>query len=881
MRLLKRMRSLFRRSKMERDLDDELRFHVGMKIEENIASGMSPAEAHYAALRAFGNPGLMREETRDMWGWIVLEHLIQDVRYALRGMRRSPGLTATVVLSLALGIGMNTAVFSVVNAVILRPLSYPDDDRLAWLASVDPGWGDLMTSPAAFALWRARAQSFDRMVGYMNQDLALISSGASSEERIASVTDGFWEVTGAQPALGRLFAAGESDTIVISHELLERRFGGDPRIIGKTVTVVGHPFMVVGVLPGDFQFLFPQLWAAGDERRPIDAYVPVPAAVLRHWSMRITDLDNLTARFGPVPWALYIVGKLKPGVRFEQARTEMETIYAPIKRDRYPSWQQSEQFRITTLKNKVVGNTRPALVALLCAVGFVVLIACANVANLLMAHSSTRRREIATRAAMGAGRARLVRQCLTESAVLAISGGAAGLLLTRWALGVIVRFGSEVVPRVASANIDGRVLLFTMGIALLTGLLFGLGPALAVARGNLHVALQDAGCGAPLRGGGGRVRGGLVAAELGLAILLLTGASLMLKSFWRMKTYPPGFEPNKILVMQVALYGKQYSAWLQKDAYIRELLRRIEGVSGVKEAGVQRSSLYTSVKVGGAPPAPQGKPTFAAVRAVSNGYLRAMGVPLVAGNWPRPDSFDTFVVNESFVGKMLAGRNPIGRQLSGALMDGTIVGVVADFKALQLDAEPSPEVYIPYQLPPMGNSVRVAVRLAGDPRPMEPAIRKLAAGVDPTQPIYEFGTLEDALADSIAPRRFTLFLLGVFAATALVMALVGIYGVMAYSVTRRTREIGIRMALGAQRREVITAIVREGMAIALVGIAAGVVAALALTHLIASQLYDVKPNDPWTFATVSLALAATSLLACLGPASRASRIDPIIALRHE
>ena len=812
---------------------------------------------------------------------VWLEQLLQDVRYALRTLRRNPGFSAVVILTLALGIGMNTAVFSVANAVILRPLSYPDGDRLVSIADFDPGSGDVMTSPAAFALWRNRAQSFDHIIGYMNQDLAMISSGVSSEERIASITGGFWELTGARPALGRLFTPGESDSIVISHELFERRFGGNPGIVGKTVTVIGHPFTVAGVLPGDFQFLFPQLWFAGDERRPIDAYIPVPAAVFEYWLTRITDLDDLTARFGPVPWTLYVVGRLKPGVRFEQAQTEMETIYAPIKRDRYPSWQQSEQFRMTTLKNKVLGDARPAVVALLCAVGFVLLIACANVANLLMARASTRRKEIATRVAMGAGRTRLVRQCLAESAVLAISGGAAGLLVTRWALAVIVRLGSQVVPRVASANIDGRVLLFTVGVSLLTGFLFGLGPALAVARGNLHDALQGAGGSAPLRGGRVRVRGGLVAAELGLAIVLLTGAGLMLKSFWRMKTYPPGFEPDKILVMQVALYGKQYSAWLQKDAYIRELLRRIDSAPGVKDAGVQRSSLYTSVKVEGAPPTPQGKPPFAAVRAVSNGYLRAMGVPLVAGNWPHPDSFDTFVVNESFVRKMLAGRNPIGRHLSGALMDGTIVGVVADFKALQLDAEPLPEVYIPYQLPPMGNSVRVVVRLADNPRPIAPVIRKLAAGVDPTQPVYEFGTLEDALADSIAPRRFTLFLLGVFAATALVMAVVGIYGLMAYSVTRRTRDIGIRMALGAQRREVIAATLREGMAIALAGIAAGAVAALALTRLIASQLYDVKSNDPWTFAIVTLALAATSLLACLGPARRASRIDPIIALRHE
>jgi predicted permease len=872
------------RKRMLEQLGRDIRDHIEAETRENIERGMAADEARYAALRKFGNVARIEEETRAVWTVVWLDQLLQDARYGLRTLRRNPAFSAVVILTLALGIGMNTAVFSVVNAVLLRPLAYPSADRLIWLADYDyeTGWGDTYVKPGAYLLWRSEAHSFESMIAYGNQDLALMVGGRSTEERIASITGGFWRLTGAKPVLGRLFRVGEPNTMVLSHALFERRFGNDPHVIGRTVTLNGHQFTIIGVLDPHFQFLFPQQsFSASEEHKDMGAYIPFPEAGLGSWQVD-AQWRALLQSAGPAPYDVCVVGKLRPDVSLRQARAEMQTIYARVAHDHYDPWmRESVRLHMEPLKEKLVGKTRSALMVLFGAVTFVLLIASANVANLLTARASTRRKEIATRAAMGAGRARLVRQCLAESAVLALCGGGAGLLLTRWALAAIVRLGSQVVPRVASARIDGWVLLFTLGVSLLTGILFGLGPALVIARGNLHDALKDEGGGAPLRGGRVRARGGLVAAELALAIVLLTGAGLMLKSFWQMDSYPPGFEPDKILVMQVALYGPQYSAWLQKDAYIRELLRRIKSVHGVKDAGVQRSSLYTSIKVEGASSTQPGKPTFAALRAVSSGYLHAMGVPLLAGNWPREDSFDTFVVNEAFVHEALPGRNPIGRHLSGALMDGTIVGVVADFKALQLDAEPSPEVYIPYQLPATGNSVRVVVRTSRDPRPIEPVIRKLAAGVDPTQPVYGFGTLEESLADSIAPRRFNLFLLGVFAATALVMALIGIYGVMAYSVTRRTREIAIRMALGARRKEVIAATFREGMTIALGGIGAGLVAASGLTRLMVSLLYDVKPNDPWTYATVALALGATALLACLGPAYRASCIDPIVALRHQ
>lgn len=811
---------------------------------------------------------------------IWLDQLFQDIRYGLRMLRRSPGFTAVVILTLALGIGMTTAVFSVVNAVILRPLTYPDANRLVWLSDYDyESGGDYLVSPAAYVLWRDAANSFESMAAYGNQDFALMTRGESTQERIASISDNFWVIAGGQPALGRLFRRGEPNTIVLSHALFERRFGADPQVIGKTVSVNGHQFTVTGVLPQSFQFLFPQQFS--DERRDIDAYIPLPDALLRLWMVRASQEETITKSVGPAPWAVCVVGRLKPNVPFERARAEMETIHARVKQEHYPSWQQDLRLHVVPLTEKLVGKTRSALVVLLGAVGFVLLIASTNIANLLLARTSTRQREIAIRAAIGAGRVRLIRQCLVESVLLALLGGAASLFLAHWAINIIVKLGSDIIPRVGQANIDSRVLVFTLAVSIATGLLFGLGPALSFWRGNLHDGLKDEARSFSAGTGHLRVRGLLVTAELALAIVLLAGAGLMLKSFWRMNTYQSGFVPEKILVMMVSLYGPQYTAWLQKDAYIRELLGRIENLPGVEAAGVHRVTLNTAVKVEGAPPKPSGEEPFAAVRAVSAGYLRAMGVPLVKGHWPPDGSFDTFVVNEAFVRETLPNLDPIGRHLSGSIMNGTIVGVVADFKAWQLDAEPLPEVYIPYQLPPMGRSVRVAVRTSGDPRPIAPIIRKLASGIDPTQPVYEFGTLAQALSDSIAPRRFNLFLLGAFAATALLMALVGIYGVIAYSVAQRRHEIGIRVALGAQRGEIVGMIIRQGMGFALAGIVIGLAAALGLTRLMASLLYDVKPNDPATFLVVAATLGTTALLACWGPALKAASVDPIIALRHE
>ena len=795
-------------------------------------------------------------------------------------LHKSPGFTTVAVLTLALGIGANTAVFSLVNAVLMRPLAYPNSDRLVWLSNYDEGWGDGMVQPAAYALWKSAATCFESMIPYGTRDAALMSAGESTQEMVASIGDGFWEGAGARSSLGRLFTPGESNTIVLSHQLFRRRFGGDPNVIGRSVALNGHAFTIAGVLPESFQFLFPQE-PTSDERSEIDAYIPLPNATMKVWSVTEQQFESLESIVGPTPWAVYVVGKLKPGATFAQARAEMEAIFEGVRREHYPSWQQDTKLHIAPLKDRVTGNARVALLSILGAVCFVLLIACANIANLLLARASTRQQEFAIRVAMGAGAARLIRQLVVESVLMTFLGGAFGLALARAALTIVIRLGTESIPRIGDARLNWQVLLLTFAISLATGLLFGLVPALAIPGRNLQDALKkDAGW-LPAGARHLRIRELLSTAELALAIVLLTGAGLMVKSFWEMTVYPPGFVPEKILTMGVSLYGQKYATLLQKDAYIRELLRRIEAVPDVAAAGIHQGTLTTAIKIEGAPPSPPGKEPYAAIQGVSAGYLRAMGVRLIRGSWPAEDSFDTFIVNSSFAREMFGNEDPIGKHISGAIMRGTIVGVVPDLKISRLDAQPSPEVYVPYQLPPGGQSLTVVVRTQNDPKPVTSLIRAVASQVDASQPIYEFQTLEHSLQDSIAPRRFNLFLLGAFAAMAVALAMVGVYGVMAYFVSQRTREIGIRLALGAQRGDMMNMVIKKGLRMALIGVGAGVVVATGLTRLIAALLFGVTPHDPLTFAVVTFALILAALAACWIPARRAMRVDPMIALRHE
>jgi putative ABC transport system permease protein len=865
-------------------LEEEIRAYLEHETEDNIARGMSPEAARQAALRKFGNVTRVREDTRAVWTLAWLEQSLQDIGYGLRMLRRNPGFSAAVTLTLALGIGMNSAMFSVMDAALFRHISYPDPERLVWVATYDTGWQsetDIRLLPADYAAFREQAQSFESMTAYDNADLAMVYGGEGATERIAWVSGEFWRTAGVRPALGRLFGADETHAIVLSQELFQRRFGGDAGVIGRPVSIDGQTFAVAGVLPERFRLEFPQFLYSDDERKGIDAYIAIPDAAwhLPTTAYRMGNWEKLQEEFGLMPPFVWVVGKLKPTASLDRARTELETTYARVIRES-PGiiYHTHSALRVQPLQTKLAGGAAAAFVVLGGAVGFVLLIVCANIANLLLARATSRRREVAIRRALGAGGVRLVRQFLTESALFATAGAAGGAMLARAIVAIVVRIGGEVVPRLADARIDGRVLVFTAAASIVSAALFGLGPAVSLLRTDMQKPLKEDAGGYSAGAGRFGVRAALAALEVAAAIVLLSGAGLMLKSFWRMSALPPGYSPNKILAMKFSLAGARYANWPQQQAYLDELLGRMATVPGAEAAGLHCGSFHTTIQVEGVG---ADQPVPATIEYVSPGYLRAIGVPLLAGQWPDDMDLGAVVINQSLARRLMRPQGPVGRQIHAALLGGRIAGIVPDFKTSQLDAEPNPAIYAPYQRSPRISSIEAIVRVAASAAPLAPAIRERAAGIDTSVPVYRVATIESELADSVAPRRFNLILLGSFAAVAVLLAFIGIYGVIAYLVAQRTREIGIRVALGASRADVTRMVLQQGSAIIGVGVAVGILAALGLGRVMASLLYGVRPNDPWTLLAVAGSLTIVALLACLGPSWRAARIDPLIAIRGE
>jgi predicted permease len=846
------------------DLDCELRSHLETEEAEQQENGLSREEARYSARRAFGNTALVKEDVRQVWRAAWVEQFLQDAQYGFRIPRRNPGFTTVVILTLALGIGMNAAVFSILNAVLLRPVDYPNADRLVWLGDYDHNLKrDIVSSPD-FVDWRMHGHSYDAMAAYGYQQAAMATAQGTTNVSGVVITGDFWKLTGARPVFGRLFGPEEQDGIVLSWDLFERQFAGDPNIIGRSVTLDGHAAAVTGVLPQGFRFQFPMWWTATQPGQ-VEAYIPLSPRDIQMFR------------------GVQVVATLKPGVQIRQALAELEVMQRRIMQEQRnrPPRRGPLNLHVERLQEQLVGAARPALLVLFAAGVFVLLIATVNIANLLLARATSRRKEIAIRAALGAGRGRVIEQFLAESLLLALLGAAAGLVLARGGIGILVRLSPNAVPRLAETTIDGWVLAFTLAISICAGVLFGAGPAIAVLRTNLHDTLKD-GARTSASPTGLRIRGLLVAGELALAIVLLTGAGLMLKSFWLMNARPPGFTPGSVLVMKIRANGPRYFARPAQITFLSELVHRLGSAPQIEAAGLSSWFLFS-----GAPAFPNdslpNQTHVIRVNAASTGYLKAVGIHLVKGRWlAETDPVNMVLLNESMVRQAFGGADPIGRVLS-IPQPSTVVGVVADLKYSKLDAPPAPEIYARYQQIPFfpGVAIDVAVRTAGDPSVAAPAIRRLISEIDPAQPVYGMKTLEQALSDSIAPRRFNLVLLGAFAAVALLLAIVGIYGVIAYAVTQRTHEIGVRMALGAQRGEVVRMVIRQAMGIALVGIGAGLFAAVGLTRLMASLLYDVKAIDAPTFAVVAAIIAATALLASCGPALKAALVDPIIALRYE
>ncbi|MDQ1612868.1 MAG: hypothetical protein QOG00_2799 [Pyrinomonadaceae bacterium] len=808
----------------------------------------------------------------------------QDLRYGFRMLWKSPGFTLVTVLALALGIGANTAIFSVVNTVLLRPLPYANGERIVYIGEWSQQVPGMSVSYPNFIDWRDQQQTMERIAAFRSANYVVTGGGEPERLDGRQVSAGFFEVLGVQPALGRNFTPeedkpGATPVALISHGFWQRRLGGDPSIVNKQLQLSNESYTVVGVLPQTFEW-----------QSPVDVFVPIGLGA---------GNPNMTER-GNHP-GMYVLGLLKPNVTVEQARTEIKAIAERLA-VQYPNSNGGQSAVLTSLQERAVEDIRPALLILLAAVGFVLLIACANVANLLLARAASRSKEIAIRTALGAGRLRIIRQLLTESLLLSLMGGALGLLFAMWGIDALLAALPENVPRllVSGIGLNTPVLLFTLTVSVVTGLLFGLAPALQASKSNLNETLKDGGR-TSAGVGRQRVRNVLVVAEVALSLLLLVSAGLLIKSFVRLQETELGFNLENVLTLRVPLPEARYTQNGQVENFWDELMRRVRALPGVESAGLTRGlpmngGIESGVMVEGQETTNPKDATVAVNLYADPDYFKAMDIKLVNGRFiSEQDTKDAplvVMVDEMFVSKFFPNADPVGKRLrigGDRAPLRNIIGVFKHMKHYGPDEEDEGrvEIYTPYRQVPQeffaaaNRSLWLAVKTKGDPTSLAPAIRNEVLQIDKDQPISNISTMENIVAATVAPQKFATWLLAVFAATAMLLAAIGIYGVMAYSVTQRTHEIGIRMALGAGRRDVLRMVVSQGMKLAFIGVALGLAGAVALTRLMSSLLYGVSATDPLTYGGVSVLLATVALLACLIPARKATRVDPMIALRYE
>lgn len=884
--MLTRLRRLFRKDASADDIAEEIATHIDMRAAHNIAQGMTPREARRAAEQSFGNVTHLREQTQSVWIPRWFDILQRDLRYAVTSLRRAWGFAAIVIATIAIAIGLNIAGFSVVEAILFRALPYPSAERLLWIAPYDRNFEsdrDNRISGSDYLELSKRTRTFRQIAAYGNQDLALTFRGVPSQERIASVTGGFWPLTAAPIEVGRLFQPSESHVLVLSHALYERRFHADPAILGQTITIEGYPFTVIGVLAPSYRFLLPQQSFFGDEPRDIDAYIPVPQATLLLPPMGRSAWEELVRQVGPAPTSLNVFAKMEEGVTLVQADAELQTLVHAIEQhhtadrkvfDRFTGW------RVVTLNERITGSVRRPFTILGIAVVFILLIACCNVANLLLSRAFQRRRELAIRLSLGAGKFSIARQFLVESLLLATTGSLLGIALAASSLRVLRALWPQTIPRLTDAMLDLPALAVACALCFFTAIVFGLVPAWSGWHVSPTSALQEQGN--AIAGGvrGAKVRRALITLELALAVVLLVCTGLLLKSFQKMNEHPAGFTPERIISMRVSLDAARYPDFPAQEQYIQNATTKLLQQPGVERVGLSGQSLHTQVRIDGLP---QPADSVASVRAVSLGYLRAMGISLVAGQWPSEGEFEHAVlVNESFARAFGHGANIVGMHLHASYLSGSIAGVVADFRNAQSDAPAVPEVFGTYRLAPtvVPWTVRMYARVADNGKQLPQNLAQTLSSIDPSQSVFDVQTLEQALSDSIAPRRFLLFLMSAFAGVALTMAVVGLYGIISYSVSQRRHEIGIRMALGATRVDVAHMVLSEGIRLVSTGLLLGALLAYAATRLLENQLYHVATTDPVTFAGVVGVLVFTSLLASVAPALRAALVQPQIALRH-
>lgn len=802
-----------------------------------------------------------------------MDTLIKDITYGLRSLWKRPGFTAVAVITLALGIGGNSAIFSVVNAVLLRPLPYPESERLVQFDGVNPHAGITQSNMSVpdFADWQSQNQVFEQMAGFVTGGSLLVSGDETERVRATGVTGDFFTLLGVSAAQGRALQPddarkGNDSGVVLSYGLWQRRFGADPNIVGSKVKVSGEDGIVVGVMPKGFDY---------PERSEL--WVPFP-------------LDPVAERRDNR--YLNVITRLKPGVPIVQAQAQMDAINQRLAQS-YVETNSGWTVQLTGLQERMVGAMRSSLLVLLGAVAFVLLIACANVANLLLARATVRQKEIAVRAALGASRFRIIRQLLTESLLLSLIGGGVGLLLSLWLTKLLIALSPPNSPRFDEIRPDARVLAFTLGLTVITGLVFGLVPALQAARVDLNERLKEAGRGAG-SASHNRLRSLMMVSEIALSFMLLVGAGLLIKSFMHLRDVSPGFNPGNVLSIRVAIPSAKYPQGAPRTQVLRQLEERIKSVPGVESAGAILSlplggdtfNVGRSYIREGRPATPEESVSASYLVATPN-YFQTLNIPLLSGRgFTDQDTEQTtkvVVVNESMARRLWPGKSPVGKRITiwrDEKFPREIVGVVGDTRG-SLDTEAGSQMYVPYSQDANWTGMSLVIRANTEPTSLTAGVRNEIRSVDKGIPIFNVKTMDDVLSISVGPRRTPMVLLTAFAGVALLLAMIGIYGVTSYHVTQRTQEIGIRMALGAQMRDVLKLILKGGMVLALIGIAVGLAGAFALTRLLDSLLFGVKPTDVVTFIVVSLCLLGTALLACYLPARKATKVDPLKALRYE
>ena len=874
-----RLRSVFRRETVESEMEEELRFHSERQIEKYLKTGMRRDEARRRVRMDFGGLEQVKEECRDARGVALVETVAQDLRYGWRTLLKSPGFAAAALFTLALGIGANTAIFSVVYGLLLQPLPFRDAARLVLLHETTPKVGDVSVSYPNFQDWRAQSHTFSEMAAVSNVGFNM--AGASQPENIGglAVSPNFLSMAGIRPVIGRGFTpdeekAGTAPVLLLSYALWQSHFGGNRGVIGQTIRLDSRTVTIVGVLPRDFRWI-----ETCDVMEPIGVWATNNSTVAERG-----DRGDLT-----------VVGRLAPGARMEQARAEMDGIAARLARA-YPEANDQCGVKLQSLRESFSGDARPSMLVLLGAAIFVLLVACANVANLFLMRGAVRAKEMALRIAIGASGGRIVRQILTESFLVAVLGGLAGVGLALAGIPAMARLIPADTLAGASVGMNGAVLLFSAGLVVLSVLAFGLAPALHSARGNVHADLKEGGK-TTSGGGRNRWRGLLATSEIALALILLVGAGLMMKSLYRLLAVDSGFRPERVLKMEMSLRTAQYDKDPAVIGFWQQVLERVRALPGVESAAVGTAipltddHSRTDITVEGmALPKPSDYP-HPDTHTVSPGYEKTLGIRVLRGRGftdaDRENAPRVALVSAIVAQRLFPGADPVGKRFTLGRLEAnrapkwlTIVGVLADTKMYGLANPARLEVYVPFRQMAASEMV-LLVKSGMEPAALVSAIRAVVVSIDKEQPIFGIATMQEVVNASVSTRRITLILLGLFSGLALVLASIGIYGVISYSVAQRAREIGIRMALGAQRGDVLRLVLAQGGKISLAGIAIGSAASAGLTWLMAKLLYSVSAVDPATFIAVAFVLAVIAMVASYIPARRAMRVDPLVALRNE